>query len=184
MLWFHCELGLNFHCLCGDWQSLGLMVCCCSFWWTGQTVFEIRTNVTSWTALPTTGEVLLPRYFDRPSSGNSHAQAQMYPKWRAVVGSVHLIDYAQLNRFSSADIEYRHFFCCHVKNEVSSQIRFYFPTNYIKFLIILPLLPYPSWVYFCTDCKRDCFFQNGGQISFFWEFFCSDLREIFADFKA
>ena len=96
--------------------------------------------------------------------------------------SRNLIDYAQLNRFSSADIEYRHFFCCHAKNEVSLQIRFYFPTNYIKFLIILPLLSYPSWVYFCTDCKRGCSFQNGGQISFF--FFYSDLREIFADFKA
>ena len=57
-------------------------------------------------------------------------------------------------------------------------------TSQVKVLIILPLLPYPSWVYFCTDCKRGCFFQSGWQISFFWEFFCSDLREIFADFKA
>ena len=43
--------------------------------------------------------------------------------------SRNLIDYAQLNRFSSADIEYRHFFCCHVKNEMSLQIRFYFPSK-------------------------------------------------------
>ena len=39
-------------------------------------------------SLATTGD-MLPRYFERQSSGNSQAHVQMYPKWLAVVSSVH-----------------------------------------------------------------------------------------------
>ena len=48
-----------------------------------------------------------------------------------------------------------------------------------KLQIIFLLFPYPSY----TDGTPDCFLQNGEQISFFWEFFCLDLREVFAVFR-
>lgn len=94
---------------------------------------------------------------------------------------------------------------CHIWNEMSLQIRFYFPTNYIKVEFFYRFFPthlesiylfyfFNLLFYFIfffliiffsfSDYRPGYIFQNGEQISFFWVFFCSDLCENFVVLKA
>ena len=94
---------------------------------------------------------------------------------------------------------------CHIWNEMSLQIRFYFPTNYIKVeffyrffpthlesiylfyffnLLFYLLLFFFNYFFSFSDYRPGYIFQNGEQISFFWVFFCLDLCENFVVLKA
>ena len=91
---------------------------------------------------------------------------------------------------------------CHIWNEMSLQIRFYFPTNYIKveffyrffpthlesiylfYFFNLLLFFFLKLFFSCSDYRPGYIFQNGEQISFFWVFFCLDLCENFGVLKA